>query len=49
MLYADFLEDPETWALLAVGVSLAVRNEAVGASAVAAANPQPPVGVRPGS
>jgi O-antigen ligase len=49
MLYADFLEDPETWALLAVGVSLAVRNEAVGAAAVAAANPQPPVGVRPGS
>ena len=25
LLYADFLEDPVTWALLGVGVSLAVR------------------------
>jgi O-antigen ligase len=29
LLYADFLEDPVTWALLGVGVSLAVRPLAV--------------------
>jgi O-antigen ligase len=28
MLYADFLEDPVTWALLAIGVSLAVTGRA---------------------
>jgi putative inorganic carbon (hco3(-)) transporter len=28
MLYADFLEDPVTWALLGVGVALAVGSEA---------------------
>jgi putative inorganic carbon (HCO3(-)) transporter len=33
MLYADFLEDPMTWALLAIGVSLAGVGRAGGASA----------------
>ncbi len=32
MLYADFLEDPMTWALLAIGVSLAVAGEGSGAA-----------------
>jgi O-antigen ligase len=50
MLYADFLEDPVTWALLGIGVALAAaparRGAAAGqaepapvASAVAATNP----------
>ena len=29
--YADFLEDPITWALLAIGVALARRSERAGA------------------
>jgi hypothetical protein len=28
MLYADFLEDPITWTLLAIGVALARRSAA---------------------
>ncbi len=31
MLYADFLEDPETWALLAIGAALAGQQAASGA------------------
>jgi hypothetical protein len=28
LLYADFLEDPITWTLLAIGIALAVRPPA---------------------
>ena len=34
MLYADFLEDPVTWALLGVGVALAATPVAAGWPAV---------------
>ena len=37
MLYADFLEDPVTWALLAIGVSLAVAGGGPGSVAGGAA------------
>jgi putative inorganic carbon (HCO3(-)) transporter len=41
MLYADFLEDPVTWALLAIGVSLAVAGgEAVSAVEGSALRPR---------
>jgi hypothetical protein len=35
-LYADFLEDPLTWTLLAVGVALAARRRAPPAPAMPA-------------
>jgi O-antigen ligase len=44
MLYADFLEDPFTWTLLAVGAALARERERVGEPAPAAVA----VGFRPG-
>ncbi|MEA2212534.1 MAG: hypothetical protein QOF83_2482 [Solirubrobacteraceae bacterium] len=47
MLYADFLEDPETWALLAIGVSLAVaRTDTASDGAVATARPRRAAAVR---
>jgi putative inorganic carbon (HCO3(-)) transporter len=42
MLYADFLEDPMTWALLAIGVSLAVAGR--GAPAPGTRRPRTAVG-----
>ena len=41
LLYADFLEDPITWTLLAIGVALAIRPPPVPAPAEA-----PPSGRR---
>jgi hypothetical protein len=43
MLYADFLEDPVTWALLGIGVALAAtparREGGRGVQSVSAATP----------
>ena len=56
MLYADFLEDPITWALLGIGVALAVmpgRRAVIPAAAEisgsrpAAAPPAPPAPATP--
>ena len=43
LLYADFLEDPITWALLSIGVSLAVAPRRAGAdeAASSALSPRP--------
>jgi putative inorganic carbon (HCO3(-)) transporter len=44
MLYADFLEDPVTWALLGIGVSLAAARLAPARIATAAAGAEVPAG-----
>jgi O-antigen ligase len=49
MLYADFLEDPVTWALLAIGVSLAVARTPAGAGVAAAARLPAAAAAHPGS
>jgi hypothetical protein len=44
MLYADFLEDPVTWALLGIGVALAgVPRLAPGAGSAEPVTAPPPV------
>jgi putative inorganic carbon (hco3(-)) transporter len=48
MLYADFLEDPVTWALLAIGVSLAVARTDAASDAAADAIRRPPAATGPG-
>ena len=41
MLYADFLEDPITWTLLAIGTALAVRPP-TGSESLADRRPEKP-------
>ena len=45
MLYADFLEDPATWALLGVGVSLAAALRDIGRPQATAVSPEARAGL----